>query len=529
MSFGQKAACRKGVLTQTYGVKGILVSTLCLSLAACGSKNSAADALQAERERLEAERNSLAIEKVRLAEAEELNQRHAAADAELKRLAIERAKELEAENRKLSEEQEKLQEERKKDETAAASDPATDMPAAMEPKRLVELDPATVRAAEERRRIFDLNAQAEADRLTQQRLAAELKVRESAARRAEAEAATLRTVALFYESLASHGRWFDSDRFGYVWQPERAAIDREWRPYTDGRWQWTEHGWTWQSLESYGWAVYHYGRWFRHPQSGWLWVPGHEWAPAWVSWRVKGSDFAGWAPLPPSTKELGSYGPNVDRDLDIPPSSYVFLQVRDFAQPTYVQRFVERSRQMEMLRGSRNITRLAIRPSAAGSIFSAAGPDPVMISSVIREESGNPDAQPVPQLNLVFIDKLTTGDANDIAESGAMVLYAPKLQKAATGAKPAKIQGSIRVPDREHGWSESTAEHEAEWRSMVEREAIAAARPAASAPARNAAFGAVPASQQVKPTAPPRRSPVVVPPSRQSPLNPASLQPANRL
>ncbi len=529
MSFGQKAACRKGVLTQTYGVKGILVSTLCLSLAACGSKNSAADALQAERDRLEAERSALTAEKERLAEAEELNRRHAAADAELKRLAIERAKELEAENRKLSEEQAKLEEERTKEATASTNGPSTDLPGAMEPKRLVELDPATVRAAEERRRLIDLNAQAEADRLTQQRLAAEAKVREAAARRAEAEAATLRTVALFYDPLASQGSWFDSDRYGYVWQPQRATIDREWRPYTDGRWQWTEHGWTWQSLEPYGWAVYHYGRWFRHPESGWLWVPGHEWAPAWVSWRVKGSEYAGWAPLPPSTKEPGSYGPNVDRDLDIPPSSYVFLQLRDFAEPTYVQRFVERSRRMEMLRGSRNITRLAPRASAAGSINSAAGPDPVMISSVIREASGNPDAQPVPQLNLVFIDKITTGDANDIAESGAMVLYAPKLQKGATSAKPAKVQGTVRVPAREHGWSESTAEHEAEWRSMVEQEAIAAARPPAASPARNSAFGVIQTSQQAKPATPQRRAPVIVPPTRQSPLNPASLQPANRL
>lgn len=31
---------------------------------------------------------------------------------------------------------------------------------------------------------------------------------------------------------------------------------------------------------------------------GWVWVPGVEWAPAWVSWRV-GGGYIGWAPLPP--------------------------------------------------------------------------------------------------------------------------------------------------------------------------------------------------------------------------------------
>jgi colicin import membrane protein len=170
------------------------------------------------------------VEKERLAEAEELNRRHAAADAEIKRLAIERAKALEAENRKLTEEQAKLEEERQREATATAAETASGEPGAMEPKRLVPLDPATARAAEERRRLMDLNTQSEADRLTQQRLAAEVKAREAAAKRAEAEAATLRTVALFYETLSSQGDRFDSDRYGYVWQPKRAAIDREWRP-----------------------------------------------------------------------------------------------------------------------------------------------------------------------------------------------------------------------------------------------------------------------------------------------------------
>ena len=30
----------------------------------------------------------------------------------------------------------------------------------------------------------------------------------------------------------------------------------------------------------------------------WIWVPGIEWAPTWVTWRV-GGGYIGWAPLPP--------------------------------------------------------------------------------------------------------------------------------------------------------------------------------------------------------------------------------------
>jgi uncharacterized protein DUF6600 len=48
----------------------------------------------------------------------------------------------------------------------------------------------------------------------------------------------------------------------------------------------------------WGWAAYHYGRWVRDDDEGWVWIPGKEWAPAWVSWR-RGGHRVGWAPQPP--------------------------------------------------------------------------------------------------------------------------------------------------------------------------------------------------------------------------------------
>src|SRR5690606_3356237 len=50
--------------------------------------------------------------------------------------------------------------------------------------------------------------------------------------------------------------------------------------------------------EPYAWAVYHYGRWYDDDRLGWCWVPGRNWAPAWVTWR-RGDRHVGWAPLPP--------------------------------------------------------------------------------------------------------------------------------------------------------------------------------------------------------------------------------------
>jgi hypothetical protein len=52
-------------------------------------------------------------------------------------------------------------------------------------------------------------------------------------------------IQTFYEALEPHGRWFEHPQYGYVWSPD---VDPDWRPYTRGRWQFTEeHGWYWQA------------------------------------------------------------------------------------------------------------------------------------------------------------------------------------------------------------------------------------------------------------------------------------------
>ena len=103
----------------------------------------------------------------------------------------------------------------------------------------------------------------------------------------------------FYNRLSPHGNW-TWIQGQYVWVP--GGVDRGWRPYTRGRWVYTNRGWTWVSNEPFGWATYHYGRWGFSNRVGWFWVPGNRWAPAWVSWR-QGDDHLAWAPLPPSYDE----------------------------------------------------------------------------------------------------------------------------------------------------------------------------------------------------------------------------------
>src|ERR1043165_2835302 len=82
------------------------------------------------------------------------------------------------------------------------------------------------------------------------------------------------TVNYFYDSLSPYGTWVDVDGYGRCWRPTVVVTTPGWRPYSHcGRWEWTDSGWYWYSDYSWGWAPFHYGRWFSHPRWGWCWVP----------------------------------------------------------------------------------------------------------------------------------------------------------------------------------------------------------------------------------------------------------------
>src|SRR5450631_3764819 len=136
---------------------------------------------------------------------------------------------------------------------------------------------------------------------------------------------------MFYQKLEPYGAWRETSDYGYVWQPREAEAAGGWRPYTDGRWVYSDAGWTWMSEEPFGWATYHYGRWVRLSRVGWVWVPGDEWAPAWVSWRTS-KDYVGWAPLPPEARFDRRSGIRnwADNYYDIGPDQYAFVPTNEF-------------------------------------------------------------------------------------------------------------------------------------------------------------------------------------------------------
>jgi hypothetical protein len=130
---------------------------------------------------------------------------------------------------------------------------------------------------------------------------------------------------VFYSNLSGYGEWIDVDGGTYAWRPRHMADD--WRPYWAGRWLWTDDGWYWDSDEPWAWATYHYGRWYYDDYYGWIWVPGYDWAPAWVEWRY-GGDYIGWAPLSPYAVFNASFGIHYLRHWVTPYHYWAFVDCR---------------------------------------------------------------------------------------------------------------------------------------------------------------------------------------------------------
>jgi hypothetical protein len=155
----------------------------------------------------------------------------------------------------------------------------------------------------------------------------------------------------FRADLAPYGEWFEYGDYGWVWRPRH--VHHGWRPYVDGHWALTDVGWTWVADEPWGWAPYHYGRWFDDAGYGWVWVPGDEWAPAWVSWQ-SGGGYIGWAPLPPWAS--WSPGVGIAATVYLAPSAYVFVPDHNFVARD-VRRFVMPVDRNEIvIRNTRNVT-----------------------------------------------------------------------------------------------------------------------------------------------------------------------------
>ncbi len=168
------------------------------------------------------------------------------------------------------------------------------------------------------------------------------------------------SIDLFRDALSPYGMWVQSAEYGAVWVPSPAIVGADFTPYaTGGRWEYSTAGWMFASNWDWGWAPFHYGRWYVDPFYGWVWVPDTLWAPAWVDWRF-GGGLIGWAPLPPRSHHVQV------RDHR---ARWVFVAGRDFRTDGIGRHLVTPNRH------AFDTTTPIRRPVRAGKSYWFAGPE----------------------------------------------------------------------------------------------------------------------------------------------------------
>jgi len=208
------------------------------------------------------------------------------------------------------------------------------------------------------------------------------------------------TVNYFYDSLAPYGTWIDIDGYGRCWRPTVAVTYSGWRPYLNaGRWLWTDCGWYWYSDYSWGWAPFHYGRWFSHPYWGWCWMPGTIWGPSWVSWRYTDA-YCGWAPLPPAACYAPGFGFSyygrscgVGFSFGLTWDCFSFVSYGNFCGRYYDRHRVDRHESARLYNNSTVINNVIVGDN--NTIINQ-GISPDRITSVTRTEIPRASVRPLP-------------------------------------------------------------------------------------------------------------------------------------
>ena len=274
--------------------------------------------------------------------------------------------------------------------------------------------------------------------------------RTTAAVRTSTDDAAATSYDTFYRKLEPYGAWRETADYGYVWQPQQAQRSADWRPYTDGRWAYTDAGWTWVSEEPFGWATYHYGRWTHLRAVGWVWVPGEEWAPAWVSWR-KSDEFVGWGPLPPEAHfdrrhDIQKWA---DSYYDIDAGEYVFIPNEAIGSPQLRQEVVPVQRNVTIINQTTNITNITYSNTTVVNV----GPN----FDELRAHS----RQPIERLRLERTTNAEGGSPNAVVRGDVLAVSAPVFV-AQAAERPRNVGQPIAevAVDRNYGGNVDQAEAE---------------------------------------------------------------------
>jgi probable HAF family extracellular repeat protein len=246
---------------------------------------------------------------------------------------------------------------------------------------------------------------------------------------------------VFYTGLSSdEGNWVEAGDYGYCFRPH---VSRNWRPYRDGHWVWTDHGWYWDSNERFAWATYHYGRWADIGGTGWCWVPGTRWAPAWVSWRESDQE-VGWAPLPPEAEvsQEGSISSWSDSQYGIGPAAYAFISYSHWHEPSYARYVEPAERNIQIIRQTKNVTNIV---TTNNHVINNFGPP---VQTVAARTNRN-----IQQVNLA-LTPVTGPQANfgQTLRGNQLTVMTPTATLKPQATTAPAVQNRIANPQVKRGW-----------------------------------------------------------------------------
>lgn len=234
------------------------------------------------------------------------------------------------------------------------------------------------------------------------------------------------SLQVFYDEMAPYGDWVNNPDYGYVWRPN---VGRDFKPYyTNGHWLMTEFGNTWVSNYDWGWAPFHYGRWFYDDYDGWVWAPDTEWGPAWVNWR-SGGGYYGWAPLAPRVSININFGNR--NSYYVPDNYWVFIPQRCIYYPSY-GRYWEPGRNVYIV----NNTTIINNINTNRNVRYYSGPRPDEVRRATRQD--------VPIYRTA--DNVRPGASS--VDKGTVNIYRPDVTRDSKNDAPRAVASNSSRPSR---------------------------------------------------------------------------------
>ncbi|HZR78827.1 MAG TPA: hypothetical protein VFA58_06430, partial [Chthoniobacterales bacterium] len=169
-------------------------------------------------------------------------------------------------------------------------------------------------------------------------------------------------------------------------------------------------------------------------------------------WR-KGSDYVGWAPLPPEARFDQRTGIRnwSDNYYDVGPDQYCFVASREFGAPRVEQTLLPPERNITIINQTTNVTNITYKNTTIVN----EGPNYEEVRSVSREPMQRYRLERNTDINVA------AGEPRPEVRGETVVIAAPVIGISAGGERPASVKQTIAAAAVELGWGAVANQEEA--------------------------------------------------------------------